>query len=236
MLRIRIVSVSVQAAIAVITIALAIGGASARAATSESSGNPLPLLAGLTPPHDGRVTAHAKTATRTNKKAVKKLAAGGHQKLAARKHHAIAAADSTAQPAPSAAAPTASPAPDATPPADFATAPPPDNAPPDNAPQMSAVVVGGETVQVASPNQVNALDLAADDTLTQTPAAVPADGADAAPAAQTVLAAPLHQDAGPDAVGSTSWIAQAMAALGGAVAAGAVAWFLIGSGPVRIYG
>jgi hypothetical protein len=233
MLRIRIVSVSVQAAIAVITVALAIGGASARAATSESSGNPLPLLAGLSPPHDSKVTAHARTVARTNKKAVKKLAAETHNKLAARKHHAIAAADSTAQPAPSAAAPTAWPVADAAPPADIATAPPPDNAPPDNAPQMSAVVVDGETVQVASPNQINALDLAADDTLTQTPAAVPAD---AAPAAQTVLAAPLHQDAGPDAVGSTSWIAQAMAALGGAVAAGAVAWFLIGSGPVRIYG
>ena len=233
MLRIRIVSASALVALAV---ALAIGGACAQTAASGPSGKPLPLLAGLPPPHDSKVTAHARTAARTNKKAVKKLAAEADNKLAARKHHAIAAADSTAQPAPGAAAPTAWPVPDATPPADIATAPPPDNAPPDNAPQMSAVMVGGETVQIASPNQINALDLAADNTLTQTPAAAPADHADAAPAAQTVLAAPLHQDAGPDAVGSTSGIAQVMAALGGAIAAGAVAWFLIGSGPVRIYG
>lgn len=37
-------------------------------------------------------------------------------------------------------------------------------------------------------------------------------------------------------VGSASWIAQVLAALGGAVAAGSVAWFLIGSGPLRTYG
>jgi hypothetical protein len=37
------------------------------------------------------------------------------------------------------------------------------------------------------------------------------------------------------AVGSASWIAQVLAALGGAIAAGVVAWFLIGAGPVRTY-
>jgi hypothetical protein len=37
-------------------------------------------------------------------------------------------------------------------------------------------------------------------------------------------------------VGSAGWTAQVMAALGGAVAAGAVAWFLIGAGPQRTYG
>lgn len=38
------------------------------------------------------------------------------------------------------------------------------------------------------------------------------------------------------AIGSASWIAQVLAALGGAVAAGTLAWFLIGGGPVRTYG
>jgi hypothetical protein len=216
--------------LAALAVALAIGGASAQTAASEPSGKPLPLLAGLPPPHDGKVAAHTRTAALTNKKAVKRLAANGHDRLAARKHHhAIAAADSTAQPAP-----------DAMPPADVATAPPEiapaDNAPTNNASQMSAVVVGGETVQVASPNQVNTLDLAADNIPTQTPAAAPADGAEATPAARAVLAAPLHQDTGPDPVGSSSWIAQVLAAVGGAFAAGTVAWFLIGSGPARIYG
>ncbi|HEY1746234.1 MAG TPA: hypothetical protein VGG11_05670 [Xanthobacteraceae bacterium] len=36
-------------------------------------------------------------------------------------------------------------------------------------------------------------------------------------------------------VGSPGWIAQVMAALGGAVAAGGIAWFLIGSAPRRSY-
>jgi hypothetical protein len=37
-------------------------------------------------------------------------------------------------------------------------------------------------------------------------------------------------------VGSTGWILQVMAALGGAVAAGSAAWFLIGSTPQRTFG
>ena len=37
-------------------------------------------------------------------------------------------------------------------------------------------------------------------------------------------------------VSSTSWFLQVMAALGGAAAAGSVAWFLIGSAPQRMYG
>ncbi|MFZ1920160.1 MAG: hypothetical protein WAU57_00865 [Xanthobacteraceae bacterium] len=62
-------------------------------------------------------------------------------------------------------------------------------------------------------------------------------------AAQTVLAASAQQAATNEptgktmaAIGSASWIAQVLAALGGAVAAGTLAWFLIGGGPVRTYG
>ena len=40
----------------------------------------------------------------------------------------------------------------------------------------------------------------------------------------------------PNEVGSTSWILQVLAALGGAVTAGTVAWFLIGGTPQRTYG
>ena len=46
---------------------------------------------------------------------------------------------------------------------------------------------------------------------------------------QSVLAAPGLPKT-PSAAGSASWIAQVMAALGGAIVAGAVAWFLIGPG------
>ena len=47
---------------------------------------------------------------------------------------------------------------------------------------------------------------------------------------------PAPQQAAATAVGSPGWIAQVMAALAGAVAAGAIAWFLIGSAPRQSYG
>jgi hypothetical protein len=100
-------------------------------------------------------------------------------------------------------------------------------------PAQTAVVVNDQTVQIASPDQVNEIDLAADDSHA---AEIPADNA--APASQAVFAAPTRDEAEQIAskVGSAAWIAQAMAALSGAVAAGAVAWFLIGAGPQRTYG
>jgi hypothetical protein len=47
----------------------------------------------------------------------------------------------------------------------------------------------------------------------------------AAPAVRAMVATPPYEDTGP--VGSASWIAHVLAALGGAFAAGAIAWFLI---------
>ena len=222
---------------------LAAGGAVAQ--TSDQVGQPLKLLAGLRPPHEAKAHVskgrlHAKTAHNTIQTAARKLAA--RTKLAGKKHSKIAAAQF--EPAPAQTAPVAPsantlPAADAAAPADAAQAPQADNVPPaDNTPLQSAITVGGQTVQVDSPNQVNELDLAAGDNNGAPAIAAPSDRADAAPAAQTVLAAPMHQDESQnvDPVGSASWIAQVLAAFGGAVAAGAVAWFLIGSGPVRIYG
>ncbi len=51
MLRIRIVS---AAALTAATLILAASGASAQTASSEQPGKPMPLLAGLTPPHTAR--------------------------------------------------------------------------------------------------------------------------------------------------------------------------------------
>ncbi|MGD0419281.1 MAG: hypothetical protein ABSA68_06865 [Xanthobacteraceae bacterium] len=104
-------------------------------------------------------------------------------------------------------------------PADVAFAPPalqPTAAPTEQAP--SQFVVAGQTVQLASPDNVNEIDLAAE----------------AEPKSDSMNAVPPPQQ-GSD-VGSTSWIMQVLAALGGAVAAGSVAWFLIGSTPQRTYG
>ena len=125
-------------------------------------------------------------------------------------------------------------------------------------------MVGGQAVQVRSPDEANELDLAANDpgTTTSAPpseaalspgstplynlaATSPPAEADAAPAASA--AAPLSAAAGVDPepakadvaqpkspIGSAFWIMQIMAALGGAAAAGSAAWFLIGSASPRI--
>src|ERR1700691_165631 len=227
MLRIRIVFTGM---VAVIAVALAMSGASAQNAAGEPSDQPLALLAGLKPPPEIRTAHHAKTA-HIEKTAAKKLAAKVNKKP-----NAITAAHSS-EPSVSTAtdAPPASAWPDATPPADIAAVTPPETAPADTGPAPSEVVVGGQTVQVAAPDQLNAIDLAADNTEKETPTVAPTDRADIVPTAQTVLASRVtHEDS--NAVGGASWIAQALAALGGAFAAGAVAWFLIGSGPVRMYG
>jgi hypothetical protein len=259
----RIVCAGLAAAFAV---ALALSGASALAATGGQIGQPLSLLAGLRPPHETKAhgtkahetksIVHAKTARRAGKRTaarkgrsalrrelsaahkrheIAKRTAVGKIAVEQRERHdrsiataALAAAESPAQTAP---ANNIAPAADAPSPAVIAAAPAPATVQSNNDPDPSAVVVNGQTVQIDPTDHVNAMDLAAGDA---PPAATPDDRTDTAPAPQTVLAAPLHRDADP--VGSASWIAQVLAALGGAVAAGTVAWFLIGSGPTRMYG
>ena len=101
-------------------------------------------------------------------------------------------------------------------------------------PPLSAIVVNGQTVQIASPDDVNDIDLAADDRNAAPAAPARSVRADMAPEAVPMAATARREDASP--VGSASWIAQMLAALGGAIAAASVAWFLIGSGPQRMYG
>jgi hypothetical protein len=127
------------------------------------------------------------------------------------------------------------------------------------------VVVNGETVGIAAPDEINELDRAADMSPAGMTAVIPADSAIAPavmvtpanaaelPAVKTdnlnrepeadhamsggapaMSAATLAQSLG--GVGSVSWLAQAGAALGGAIAAGAIAWLLIGGTPQRMYG
>jgi len=225
MLSIRIVSAG-----AAVALLLAAGCAGAQTATNEPPGKPLALLAGLRPPHESKVSGYAKSAHAGIKQiAAKRTAAKKPTKLARKKYHEIAAAPSEAPP-PANNWPVA----DAASPADIATAAPQADTTTAAAPDdgLSAIVVGGETVQVASADQVNDIDLAADDSLVDLTAAA-SDRADAKPVSH-VFAAPVHADSSP--VGSASWIAQVLAALCGAVAAGTVAWFLIGFGPQRIYG
>jgi hypothetical protein len=102
----------------------------------------------------------------------------------------------------------------------------------------SEFVVGGQEVRVASPDDVNEIDLAANNA-TASPSAPAADSGEVSPKADSVSVAvaqqrQVSQEHSP--IGSPSWIMQVVAALGGAVAAGSVAWFLIGSAPQRTYG
>lgn len=245
MLRIRIVSVGAAAAIAV---ALLTNVAVAQTATDGQAGKPLALLAGLRPPpehkaHQSKATVHAKTTGATSRKmAVKRTATT--TKPARQERHSIAAKPA-AEPLTVAATRADDPLapPDANAFAtsvwpvaasDTASAPPPATAVDDGL-KMSAVVVDGQTVPIASPDQVNAMDLAADDHIAAK-APAPADRTDAKPAARAVFAEPIQQDETRSSVGSASWIAQVLAALGGAVTAGTIAWFLIGRGPQRMYG
>ncbi len=94
--------------------------------------------------------------------------------------------------------------------------------------------MNGQSVEIASPDYLNDIDRTAGDRLPAASAPAQSDIADAAPVSQAVFAAPAHKEG--SRVGSASWIAQMLAAIGGALAAGTVAWFLIGTGPVRIYG
>jgi hypothetical protein len=106
------------------------------------------------------------------------------------------------------------------------------------------IVANGHSVQPASPDQANAVDPAADNheqtaneqtANEQTPnTATPAEpiAPQAAPIAMVARAA-VEKPEPPSPVGSASWIGQVLAALGGAVAAGIVAWFLIWPAPIR---
>jgi len=228
MLCIRIVSASALAAIAV---ALTVNIAAAQSSDSVA-------LAGLHPPHTVKTYAHAKPAHR-------KIARFERKHLAKR-DHAIAAIESEAPaktpvhdnawPTPPQSAPdnTVAAAPAQPTLAPVALAMPTDPAPPPPAAQVAssaisdatpnAVVMNGQTVEIASPDYLNAIDRAA------------GDNRDAAtePTAQSVFAAPVHGDA--SRVGSASWIAQVLAALGGAMAAGVAAWFMIGPNLQRMFG
>jgi hypothetical protein len=102
----------------------------------------------------------------------------------------------------------------------------------------SELVINGEAVRVASPDDANEIDLAAN-----------SQGAlvsDASPAAATVVKAASTETVAPadksnsgaaavsqtpsSRIGSMSWLLRVIAALSGAVATGSVAWFLIGPG------
>jgi hypothetical protein len=106
----------------------------------------------------------------------------------------------------------------------------------------SDLVIDSEAVRVASPDDANDIDLAAN--------AQGAPASDASPAAATVVKAASTETIAPtdksnsgaaavhtpsSRIGSMSWLLQVMAALSGTLATGSVAWFRIGPSAQRMY-
>ena len=137
------------------------------------------------------------------------------------------AANAVAVPADSAAAAAATP---------FG-APPPELDP-------GQLVVDGQTIRLVAADDVNEIDLAAADAAPPSATATPdtasantaatSDVADPAPKSDSLAAATSAEPQAGE-VGSATWIAQVLAAIGGAVTAGSLAWFLIGAAPQRTY-
>jgi len=100
-------------------------------------------------------------------------------------------------------------------------------------PEPSEQVVEGRSVQELPPDDTNQIDVAAA-TPNSTAVPTPASYVAMADPVRTVAAGSAERDLNP--VGSAARIAQVLAALGGAVAAGLVAWLLMGSTPQRTYG
>jgi hypothetical protein len=224
---------------------VAVGGAAAQSATGETAGKPVSLLQVLTQPATITTTTTTVTTTTeakphihyTHRRAARHFVKKSHERAAdeaaADTDEPVQGSANTSAPAPAAApavttntwATDAAPLPGV---ATDATAPTVIPAIDQN---LSEIVVGGRTVQIATPDEANAIDLAADHQ-TAPQAAVDTPIASAATPA-VALAEPDDQNQKRDA-----WYEELLATLGGALAAGLVAWFLImGGGPQpRMYG
>jgi hypothetical protein len=211
---------------------LAAGTTMAQAATGAEPGKPLQLLQGASAPGKIKTKPHVRTAHHHSK-----------VRFAAAKVHTTrsdeAAETAKAAPAPDGppaniwpSAPSTGPAP-ASVPAGLTMQAPVAVAAPAPAPAPSELVVGGRSVDVVASDQPPVIDLAAN--APQTAAVEPSQDDAVATRHATAFVATAHDQDAAGAVGSASWIAQVLAALGGAVAAGTVAWFLIGSTPQRTY-
>ncbi len=226
----------------------AIASAAAQSA-AQPSGAPLPLLQFTQKKSKTTPTAHPKVETN-------KIAAKSEHKPAAKRQvaarrptaarpQAVAAAPQTPQPAAANALP-ANAQPTNMWPTAGTVAPGMTGtlAPPQPGPAVSTVSVvqtspneivsGGHAVQVTSPDQINAADLAVDNHEQTANTAAPTDPASPQPVA-TATVARVETPETPNLVGSASWFAQVLAALGGALTAGVVAWFLIRPAPIRTY-
>jgi hypothetical protein len=231
------------------------GGAAAQSA--EPVGGPLQLLQ-LMHPGKSEPSARikhaakpvAKSADKSSEKSAAKTRAASRKKprpyfaVAERKRRQVESALQAAAPP---ASDNASPAAPTVMTADAATLAPVQPMP--AAPQIvaptagtpSQLVIDGQTVQVASADEVNEIDLAAGDAgaadaasrgpklaSNTPPSAVAESAAKSEPTGTALVEAQMPE------ISTTSWILQVLAAIGGAIAAGTVAWFLMRSAPPRV--
>jgi hypothetical protein len=202
------------------------GSASAQTAGSAAPGKPISLLQVLL--HPAKAKANAKINPHT--KLAHSHTAKSGKKFASRKIHLAARredpAPSSEAAAPEAAAATVWPAADTS--SSAATAPEPAaTSAPDAQSSLSEMVVDGHTVQIAAPDEVNAIDLAADEPheIAREQQIHKDDGPLESP---RIALARQDNDESRDA-----WYEELLATLGGALAAGSVAWLLIGFAPPR---
>jgi hypothetical protein len=104
---------------------------------------------------------------------------------------------------------------------------------PQAATPSTAQVTAPNTVQVAQANTVSPTDVATDQPHASANTAKAGNPVPPGPIQHVMVATAEPQN--PNPVGSLTWIAHVIAALGGAIAAGGVAWFLINPLPVRSY-
>ncbi|MGH6671961.1 MAG: hypothetical protein ACRECV_08310 [Xanthobacteraceae bacterium] len=99
------------------------------------------------------------------------------------------------------------------------------------------IVTGNHSVQAALPNGLaNVTSSPVRSPIKKVATITAATPAAAKPAVHAMMVKAVPSDAQSSGVGSASWIAHMLAALGGAIAAGAVAWFLIRPAPEKNYG
>jgi len=104
---------------------------------------------------------------------------------------------------------------------------------PQAAPLSRPQVTPPNTVQVAQANAVSPTDAAANQPHDPVHTAKASNPVTSWPAQHAMVA--TADPPNPNPVGSPTWIAHVLAALGGAIAAGGVAWFLINPLPARSY-
>jgi hypothetical protein len=242
--RIRIGAI---AASFLVVVGVTVGSAAAQTATVGSTGKPLQLLAPqkseAKPGLHARSTAKVANTTHLKRRIARHMPAKTRKTVVqVQPAAATAALPANIWPTAHAAAPgnmgtggLAALAPQPAP-ASISTEPMVDTDP-------DEIVANGHTVQTASPEKDDRSGLAAGH---QQQAAAPGNSVSAkdamlgdsgtlTPVVRAMVVKAVPEDP-PSPVGSATWIAHVLAALGGALTAGVLAWFLIGPAPQRHYG